>query len=118
MNAKQFRKYLDRDVNGCYHCGDVETAVPQHRANRGLGGSKKRDHPANIIVLCSLVNGLIESNVGWQTMAREYGWKLSQWDDPYFVPVYDATSGQWWLLDDEFGRTRLSNITRAEDRPF
>jgi hypothetical protein len=117
MNAKQFRKYLERD-GGCYHCGDVETAIPQHRVNRGMGGSKKRDHPANIIVLCSLVNGLIESNVGWQTMAREYGWKLSQWDDPYFVPVYDATSGQWWLLDDEFGRERLANIQRAKDRPF
>jgi len=116
MNAKQFRKYLDRDSNGCYHCGNIETAVPQHRASRQMGGSKKRDNPANIIVLCSLINGLIESDAQWATKARTYGWKLSPWDDPTFVPVYEAMWGQWWLLDDEFGRTRAVNV--PDDRPF
>jgi len=118
LTPKQFQRYLNRDVNGCYHCGDVETAIPQHRANRGMGGSRKRDHPANIVVLCSLVNGLIESDVGWQTLAREYGWKLSSWDDPLFVPVYEAMWGEWWLLDDEFNRTRLSVLQVPNDRPF
>ena len=42
MNKKRFQKYLDRD-GGCVHCGDVETAVPHHRLNRGMGGSKERD---------------------------------------------------------------------------
>jgi hypothetical protein len=115
MNAKQFARFLERD-GGCLHCGDVETAIPQHRVNRGMGGSKKRDHPANIIVLCSLVNGLIESDAEWATKALTFGWKLSPWDDPTFVPVYEAMWGQWWLLDDEFGRTRAVNV--LDDRPF
>ena len=117
MTPKQFAKYLDRD-GSCYHCGDVETAVPNHRANRGIGGSRKRDHPANIIVLCSEVNGLIESDALWASKAREYGWKLNSWDDPFWVPVFDAVWGVWWLLDDEWGRTRLSPLREPTDRPF
>jgi hypothetical protein len=117
MNAKEFAKYVARDGH-CVHCGEQEAISPNHRANRGMGGSKKRDRPANIVVLCSIMNGLIESDQRWTVMAREYGWKLSPWDDPLFVPVYDATSGLWYLLDDEFGRERLENIQRAEDRPF
>lgn len=117
MTPKQFARYLERD-GGCYHCGDVETAIPQHRVNRGMGGSKKRDHPANIIVLCSLVNGLIESNAEWATKARTFGWKLSPWDDPAWVPVFDAVENKWWLLDDGFDRDPLIVLERAEDRPF
>jgi hypothetical protein len=118
MTPKQFAKYLERD-KGCVHCGDVETAVPNHRANRGMGGSKKRDHPANIVVLCSMVNGLIESDPQWASTARQYGWKLATWDDPYWVPVFDAVWGGWWLLDDDFGRTRLSVLDETRmDRPF
>jgi hypothetical protein len=118
MTPKQFSKYLERDQGRCYHCGETEALSPNHRANRGIGGSKKRDHPANIVVLCSLVNGLIESDVGWLTLARKYGWKLSSWDDPFWVPVFDAVSGEWWLLDDQWGRTRFSRDHDPEDRPF
>jgi hypothetical protein len=49
MTKKEFQKYLDRD-GGCVHCGDTETAVPNHRANRGMGGSRERDVPSNVIV--------------------------------------------------------------------
>ena len=118
MNAKQFAKYVARD-RYCLHCGETEAIAPNHRANRGMGGSKHRNHAANIVVLCSYINGAIESDARAAQVARENGWKLSAWDDPFWVPVFDAMTGRWWLLDDEFGRTQLSvpKPTRL-DRPF
>lgn len=113
MNRQQFARFMDRD-KGCQHCGAVETAVPNHRANRGMGGSKKRDHPANIVVLCSQVNSLIEADAEWRRKALTFGWKLSPWDDPLFVPVWDRMSGVWWRLDDGFGRWPVE----WDDRPF
>lgn len=37
-----------------------EGNVPHHRANRGSGGSKTLDHPANLVLVCSLCNGAAE----------------------------------------------------------
>lgn len=37
-----------------------EGNVPHHRANRGSGGSKVLDHPANLVLVCSLCNGTAE----------------------------------------------------------
>ena len=105
MTPKQFAKYLKRDSGRCYHCGiDDDTLVPQHRATRGLGGSKEADIPSNIITFCSLANGLIESNSYWQAQARMLGWKISKWQTPSENPVYDMSTQKWYLLDDEFNR--------------
>ena len=97
MTSKQFKKFLDRD-GGCWHCGDDTTAVPHHRVNRGMGGSKARDEASNVIVMCSMVNGLMESDPIMAEMAREFGWKLESWQNPVDVPVYEATSGVWYFL--------------------
>lgn len=105
MTPKQFRKFLDRD-GACPHCGDVETAVPNHRINRGMGGSKVLDRPSNIVVICSLLNGLIESDDRWFWLAKEYGWKLSSWQVPEETPVY--WNGVWYLLDNDFGRREVT----------
>jgi hypothetical protein len=113
VNRKEFARFMERD-GGCIHCGDVVTAVPNHRVNRGMGGSRKRDNPANIVVLCSEVNGLIESDPVWQRRAIEYGWKLRSWDDPTFIPVFEPMWGNWWRLDDEGGR----EMVPWTDHPF
>lgn len=102
MNAKQFRKFLDRD-GGCIHCGDVETAVPHHRANRGMGGSKLRDVPSNIVSMCALINGLMESDAYTAELARTYGWKVSASDNSQLVPIWYPAHGRWYLLEDDFG---------------
>ncbi len=104
MTPKQFAKYLERD-KGCLHCGEQEAVAPNHRANRGMGGSKARDVPSNVVVLCSRLNGLIESDTQAAALARRYGWKLSSWQDPRLVPVYDTQSTTWFLLGDDFSRT-------------
>ena len=101
MNRKKFQKYLDRD-GGCVHCGEVETAVPNHRANRGMGGSKIRDVPSNIVVLCAYMNNAIESSSEAAEAALTYGWKLNSWQDPQTTPYWHAVRSEWVYLDDNF----------------
>jgi hypothetical protein len=106
MNGRQFALYLARDMHCACGCvGREDTLVPQHRINRGLGGSKVLDRPANVIVLCSSANGLIESNATWASRAREYGWKLSRWESPEETPFYDLATGTWNLIDNLYRRT-------------
>ena len=100
MNAKQFQRYLVRD-GGCVHCGELDAIAPHHRRNRGIGGSKKLDIPSNIIVMCSLVNFLMESDPKWAQQAREKGWKLRHGETPNESALWHFTRG-WILLDDEF----------------
>lgn len=106
MTGKQFAKYLARD-HRCLHCGTEQSLVPNHRANRGMGGSKVRDVPSNIVVLCHGANYLIEAVAFHAAEARRYGWKLESWQDPAQTPVYDRSSARWYLLDDQFGRTEV-----------
>jgi hypothetical protein len=103
MKPKQFARFLVRD-GGCLHCGETEAIAPNHRANRGMGGSKTRDVPSNIVVLCSVYNGLIESNAAAAKESKSYGWKLESWQDPLTEPVYDTQKDEWILLDNDFGR--------------
>ena len=106
MNQKQFDKYLARDFGRCWHCGlDDDTLVPQHRAGRGMGSVKSRHTPSNIIVLCSWMNGAIESDHRQADFAKRQGWKLQSWQDPLNVPVFDTRTNEWKMLDDSFGVT-------------
>ncbi len=100
MNKKTFSKFLDRD-KCCSHCGTTDdTLIPQHRKNRGMGGSKDLDRPSNIIVLCSEANGLLESNSKFAELGRKFGWKLERWQEPESTPVYMGNG--WFLLDNEY----------------
>ena len=101
MTPREFQKYLDRDGGTCWHCGTSETLVPQHRASRGMGGSKKQT-PANIILLCALFNGLIESDAKAASMALRYGWKLLRSDRPVDKPVYNIVDGLWYFLNEDY----------------
>ena len=95
VTEKEFKKFLARDGH-CYHCGTTdETLVPQHRRNRGMGGSVSRLAPSNVVVLCSLLNGLLEASESHSVTAQRYGWKLRQGQDPLTTPVYDAFSDTW-----------------------
>jgi hypothetical protein len=105
MTPNEFKKFLHRDTR-CWHCGTTdETLIPQHRANRGMGGVKSRNRPSNIIVFCASFNQLIEADSGAASLARSYGWKISGHDDPAFVPVFDVTDQAWYFLGDDYSRT-------------
>lgn len=62
------------------------------------------DRPANLIVLCSEMNSMIESNWFHALLAKQYGWKLERWQVPEDEPVFDSRLWQWFKLDNEFNR--------------
>jgi hypothetical protein len=64
--------------------------------------------PSNIIVLCSTINGLLESDARWAELARERGWKLTAGQESNQVPIWDVNLNGWYLLDDQFGKKRLT----------
>ena len=106
MNGRQFALYLARDLHcPCGCVGREDTFVPQHRINRGMGGSKLLDRPANVIVMCSEMNGWIESYAGYARLARSYGWKLARWDSPEDTPFYDMGTDTWNQIDNLYNRT-------------
>lgn len=112
MSRRVWQRVLTRDEGRCYHCGTTETLIPQHRLNRGMGGSKALEIPANVITLCSAFNGEIESNSEAAGMAIGWGWKIT--GQPVIneqaievimkTPVYDRTSELWFRLDNHYGR--------------
>lgn len=104
MNGKQFARYVFRD-GGCVHCGATDAIVPHHRANRGMGGSKLRDVPSNIITMCHDMNNRMESDSKAAELAREMGWKLSTSADPASRQFWHAARGEWLLIDDDFNST-------------
>lgn len=106
MRGRDFQTYLERDGWRCIHCSaGGDTLIPGHRQGRGIGGSKAREVPSNVVVMCANYNGLIESNASAADEARAYGWKLAPWQDPKEIPVYDPFMRTWYLLDDDFNRT-------------
>lgn len=113
MNKKEFDKYLARD-GGCVHCGSInDTLIPHHRANRGMGGSKAKDVPSNIVVLCAKANNDLESSSGFATLGRHFGWKLVAGQVPSQTPIFIGS--QWWLLNDKFGRVRAQPLDEGLD---
>jgi len=108
ITKKEFDKYLKRDNHRCWHCGlDDDTLIPQHRKNRGHGGLRSLNNPFNVIVLCSRFNGLIEADSDAAQLARDYGWKLSQYEDPEFVPIWDMSEQKWYLLNADFTKAEF-----------
>lgn len=73
-----------------------------------MGGSRSAERLSNGIVLCNLFNVAIEQDAAVAAHATAYGWKVPRWVDPATVPVYDARTGFWWLLDDDGGRRRVA----------
>jgi len=97
MNARDTQKLRERDT-WCWHCGTTERLVPHHRANRGMGGSKVADNFQNVIMVCADYNGLMESDAGVASLARDLGHKLSKFLSPA-EPVFDNVSKRWYYLD-------------------
>lgn len=106
MTPQQFKKYQLRD-RACYHCGATEDLIPHHRSNRGMGGARSKDVPSNIIVMCAVINGLMESDPLVAETARDFGWKISRYEDPGVKPVFDANTGFWFRLDNNYNRLAI-----------
>lgn len=90
-------RYRDRH---CWHCGETEDLVPHHRRNRGMGGSKLLDVYSNLMLVCAVYNGLMESDSKVAEKARGFGHKLRSWEGTEKA-VFDVSNGVWYeLLDD------------------
>ena len=89
---------FQRDGDECVHCGTTEGLTLQHRAGRGMGGSKTLDGPENLIVMCALSNQRLESSAAFADLGRTMGWKIRRSEDPESVPVRYA-SGDFYYLN-------------------
>lgn len=72
------------------------------------GKNSQANKPSNLMILCSLANGLIESDNQLAEKARSYGWKLRAGQDPANTPVY--FDGVWYLLNDNYGKTEATYV--------
>lgn len=72
-----------------------------------MGGSKAASVPSNIIAMCAIYNGLMESSHAAASLALYKGWKLANWEDPTDSIVYHASEGLWFLLDNQYNRTPI-----------
>jgi hypothetical protein len=84
----------------CWHCGTTDGLAPHHRRNRQMGGSKLLDGLDNLMMVCSVYNGLMESDAAVASAARDYGHKLNSWSD-FATPVFDLTNQTWYRLDNK-----------------
>lgn len=85
--AKTRRLVFDRDGGQCVHCGTTEGLTLNHRASRGMGGSKTLDGPENLVVMCAWSNQRLESHAAFADLGRIYGWKIRRSEDPTTIPV-------------------------------
>lgn len=110
LTKKQWQRLLDRD-GYCLHCGETERLSPQHRRNRGMGGSAdaETNSSSNLMVICSFENWRIEASNSAAENARKAGWKLRPWEST-MTPVQDRTTGQWWVLLDDFTKRPFDPI--------
>lgn len=104
LTKKQWQRLLDRD-GYCLHCGETERLSPQHRRNRGMGGSAdaETNSSSNLMVICSFENWRIEASESAAASARLAGHKLQPWQ-PTSAPVLDRVTGKWWILSNDYTR--------------
>lgn len=105
MKPQDKKKLFARDEEQCWHCGTTEQLTVQHRVNRGMGGSKRRDNAANLILLCWFVNFEMEASSRAAESARRAGWKVDRGATPELTPVFHHPTNAWYLLDDKWNKT-------------
>lgn len=81
FTVKQKREILERDGGVCLMWGSnpqcrYEADTVNHRINRGAGGSRSLNVLVNGCAICSVCNGLIESDSELAAVARERGVKV------------------------------------------
>ncbi|GAB3041987.1 hypothetical protein GCM10027079_02370 [Sediminivirga luteola] len=109
ITAKQRKTVYERDGGRCVHCGAWDALTIQHRASRGMGGSKAAERFSNWLTLCLVSNTRLEADAEFARLGRDRGWKVSRNGilTPAEVPVIDY-QGRSWLLDDNGGRSLVS----------
>lgn len=102
MKKRDLERLFERDNGQCWHCGTTENLTVQHRMNRGMGGSRLRDNPANLILLCWYSNFEMEASSVKAEVARVSGWKIRNGYIPANVPAFHQPSNTWICLNDDW----------------
>ncbi|QUL79897.1 hypothetical protein [Brevibacterium sp. SMBL_HHYL_HB1] len=105
MSKKVRQQVYERDGYMCVSCGRTDTLTLNHRASKGMGGSKLMDGPENLVTMCLIENQRLEANADFAALGIDNGWKLRSWDDPLKVPVFFAFDG-WYYLTTDGTRTK------------
>lgn len=98
VTARNRSLVYQRDEQLCVACGTDQDMTLQHRANRGMGGSKSRDRVENLVCMCSHHNQLLEMDAEFAQRGRRLGWKLNSWDNPLDCPVFYVKDGAFFYL--------------------
>lgn len=102
FSREQSQAILDRDGTcAMYGSGPQcrgRAEVANHRAGRGMGGSKLANTLPNGCGLCHVCNGEIEADARLAEVARRRGVKLLRTDDPEGVPVWSSRYQQFVVL--------------------
>lgn len=106
VSGKTRERVFERDGYMCVDCGTPYTLTIQHRASKGMGGSKSSDQMSNLLTMCVTHNLLLESDAEYAERGREYGWKVhrNRTVKPADVPVYYWPLRAWVYLGDDGSR--------------
>ena len=109
------RRMLERDGYKCVACGTEYDLTPQHRANRGMGGSKHGHGLSNLVTMCKRHNEQLESDPKFAELGRRMGWKVKRnsGPPPSEIAVWSFPELAWFLLADDGSRLRLSTSPAA-----
>lgn len=113
MSVLTVASIAPRDGRACAHCGATEGLSIQHRANKGMGGSKVLERKSNGIILDAIYNSALEQHADLAEHARRMGWKISRYDNPAEVPYWHHPTQQWWMADDG-GTRRPATLAEVE----
>ncbi len=113
LTKKVKEALLKRDL-WCWHCGTSSYLVPHHRINRGSGGSKALDGLDNLILVCAVYNGQMESDAEVARQARIDGHKLSRYENTD-QPLFDCLQGIWYQLDAVGGKHEYRRISLEDE---
>jgi hypothetical protein len=69
-----------------------------------MGGSKLLDTLDNLMMVCAIYNGAMESDPGVAAQARAWNHKLPIWEKKN-LPVFDRAGG-WWYLQPDGSKSR------------
>lgn len=110
------RRMLERDGYKCVYCYTPFDLTPQHRANRGMGGSKRGHGLSNLVTMCKRHNEQLESDPMFAELGRRMGWKVKRNSGPPAseIAVWSFPDWGWFLLADDGSRLRLPEGPAAE----
>jgi hypothetical protein len=100
FSSQQRAAILYRELGACSMLGTSKDCrgraeVANHRAGRGIGGSREANTLENGCPLCNPCNLLIEQDAVLAEVARRLGVKVSRHVDPASVPIWSPYYGQW-----------------------